>query len=197
MTVILILSLCACSQTQPKNTDNSSNTKSNAASQTNASNDDTVVVPNVVGMNVDEAAEKLQKMGLTVEKVDVGSQWKDPNATELGYVPYGEILKQNIKEGTVMAKGSTVSIEYTSDTCQVFCENINNQTIIVSISSIGLRDGKIKIPQEYNNQKINKLLFSALLPLKNEPNLREVLIPNSIEIIEESNVSLGFSIVRY
>ena len=70
ITLALILCLSACSkskesQTQNKWGNNSSGEQSSTTQTEGAS--DTVVVPNVVGMNKDEAVKKLERLGLIVE----------------------------------------------------------------------------------------------------------------------------------
>jgi serine/threonine-protein kinase len=61
-------------------------------------------VPNVVGINVDEADQKLVALGFTVTRVP------DPTSTR----PEGEVLKQDPAQGTQLEAGKPVALTFSS-----------------------------------------------------------------------------------
>ena len=156
-----------------------------------AETNDLVVVPNVIGMNKDEAIKTLEDLGLVVEPKEM---------CEMEDKFTGEVVDQNAVAGTTMVKGSNIQIKFTTDTCIVDgFDGVHGYTIdyIYPLA----KDGVAKIPQKCDGKEINAISYSALATydrVTNEPKkLKKLFIPESVAIVGEKTADLSFEIVRY
>lgn len=206
--LILVFSVSACRSNNTKgqsdnNSDNEQQTllasennedngSENKTDKTNSDNN-TVVVPSVVGMNVDEATTKLEGMGLVVETEIEHLIYKDKNNTSLGYYDEGYVLEQDSKAGTVMVKGSTVKLIYNSNTSQFeYTMNEDGTITLTDIRATYCPNKIFQIPQEYDGRVVTAV-NSTLIKNFNElfPQIT-IQIPKETIINGETTVSVEY-----
>lgn len=193
--------LCACSKSKENQTQNgrgnSSLGEQSSTTQTeSANNNDTVVVPNVVGMDKDEAIKKLEGLGLKVETETKHLTYKDNNNTSLGFYDDGYVLEQDSKSGTVMVKGSTVNLTYNSNTSQFkYKVNEDGTITLTDFSRIKKENNKsIILPKDYDGYVVSTIeagIFERLLPYAVTSNYK-ILVPRGIIINNSSNTPVEF-----
>lgn len=198
--IISASALCACSkskenQAQNKRGDSSSGKQSSITQTEGANNPDTVVVPNVVGMDKDEATKKLEELGLKVETETKHLTYKDNN-TSLGFYDDGYVLEQDSKAGTVMVKGSAVKLTYNSNTSQFkYKVNEDGTITLTDFSRIKKEDNKsIILPKDYDGYVVSTIeagIFERLLPYAVTSNYK-ILVPRGIIINNSSNTPVEF-----
>lgn len=201
---IITLTMCcllsACDKSNKTTNQNSTANKTTASdvseSGSKYSQGDTVVVPNVVGMDKDEAIKKLEKLGLKVETETKHLTYKDNNNTSLGFYDDGYVLEQDSKTGTVMAKGSTVNLTYNSNTSQFkYKVNKDGTITLTDFSRIKKEDNKsIILPKDYDGYIVSTIeagIFERLLPYAVTSNYK-ILVPHGIIINNSSNTPVEF-----
>lgn len=196
--IILIFSFAGCSEktTTSKDKNTSKNSDNSVQNASSTSDTDTVVVPNVVGMDKDEAIKKLEGLGLKVETETKHLTYKDNNNTSLGFYDDGYVLEQDSKTGTVMAKGSTVNLTYNSNTSQFkYKVNKDGTITLTDFSRIKKEDNKsIILPKDYDGYVVSTIeagIFERLLPYAVTSNYK-ILVPHGIIINNSSNTPVEF-----
>ena len=181
--LVLLLALCisGCNNT---NNDTNSAGKTNKNTQSNTETD-TVVVPNVVGMDKDEAVKLLEGMGLEVELKKYHYQ-KDPDTQD--FYPDNYVLEQDTQSGTVMTKNSKIKLTINSNTDKWnYTKNDDGTITITSISVIRTPDDITHIPAEYEGFVVSKV-SANIINFEGErskllyDNKINVIIPKTVEI---------------
>ena len=200
ITIICCLCSCSTNSSQSKNDKSTSSNKTTASdvseSGSKSSQGDTIVVPNVVGMDKDEAIKKLEELGLKVETETKHLTYKDNNNTSLGFYDDGYVLEQDSKTGTVMAKGSTVNLTYNSNTSQFkYKVNEDGTITLTDFSRIKKENNKsIILPKDYDGYVVSTIeagIFERLLPYATTSNYK-ILVPRGIIINNSSNTPVEF-----
>lgn len=183
--------LSACDKSNKTTNQNSTANKTTASdvseSGSKYSQGDTVVVPNVVGMDKDEAIKKLEKLGLKVETETKHLTYKDNNNTSLGFYDDGYVLEQDSKAGTVMVKGSAVKLTYNSNTSQFkYKVNEDGTITIIKWTKTFLNDENnfVIIPKEYDGYKVTSIdnyFWEQCDNKKRQINNLQVKIPQGVE----------------
>ncbi len=139
-------------------TDDSSVTETSTEQTSSIS---TVVVPDVVGMDKDEAVKKLEDLGLKVELVKVRWQYENDTA-----VAHNVVIEQDSAEGTVMIPGSTVKVTYNLQENEYAYEENEDGTITITMILVKERDpSEYRIPKQYDNKTISRLSGDACIQL--------------------------------
>ncbi len=184
--ITIICCLCACGNSSSQSTDNkpSTSNKTTASdvseSGSKSSQGDTVVVPNVVGMNKDEAVKKLEGLGLIVE-VEKKYPNKDEEITKL---KAGSVVEQNPSKTTKCKKNSTIKIGALSLDSEFSYETNQDGTIsIYNAYFWGKENGAYIIPKEYNGFKVTKVYIDTLTMNYFLSNQSIIKVPNEVEIL--------------
>lgn len=184
--IILIFSFAGCSEktTTSKDKNTSKNSDNSVQNASSTSDTDTVVVPNVVGMDKDEAIKKLEGLGLKVEimgknQLLLKDEFKNYNI--------GEIYEQNIATGTLCKKSTQITLCYVSDKPEFEYIINSDNTIRLVVLSVFLPENKnITIPSKYNNYQVSEIDLTAM-QLGEDFTLQ---IPKNIKIIGQTNCQL-------
>lgn len=203
---IIILTLCcfcSCGNNSSQNKDNKSSTsnKTNASdiseSGSKSSQGDTVVVPNVVGMNKDEAVKKLEGLGLIVE-----TGYKHLQKDQQGNLyPDDEILEQSISAGTIVASNTSISLTYNINT-EAYASNVKpDGTVNLDLLLLWRPDtDEILIPEYYDGKKVSSISTSILISIdvNEQIRTRKILIPKDVIIEDGASVEdFKLNIIRY
>lgn len=143
----------------------------------------TVVVPDVVGMDKDEAVKKLEDLGLKVELVKVIWQYENDTA-----VAHNVVIEQGITSGTVMVSGSSIELTYNlQENGYSYKVNEDGTITIVSASVYFLNEtDALIIPKEYDGYAISKISAEAPFQIGRAVGYpqqeRKVKIPKEVEI---------------
>lgn len=196
LTIILTLSLFALTACGGGKADKTSSDKAIGSSASAPQSDtkgesesqpETVVVPNVVGMNVDEATKVLEDLKLSpvieyLHYVDKsGRRYYDYDNLEED----GLVLKQDIPEGTICAPFSIFKMEVNSNTNPWEYTKNENGTITLNKCVHGhVEDGKITVPTKYEEYIVESVTANAINDLLNRlsPSVR-IVIPTGVEIL--------------
>lgn len=178
VTVLLLTSLAACGTKQTaSSSDKADKSASGSSAQTETVNSTkTVVVPNVVGMNIDEAVKQLEDFGLKVES-------KTTNISLLldeSPVPQiNQIISQTLTAGAICQKGTIITISYASDAPEFeYLTKQDNTICLVILSVYYTNNNTITIPNEYDGHKVSEIDLTNF-QLGTEYTLR---IPSNISI---------------
>lgn len=196
--VIFTLSACGNDNTNSNSTDiktdnNSSVIKTgNKNSEKIISQSDTVVVPNVVGMNKDEAIKKLEDLGLKVENKKVFYQKK---ADTLEPYSNNQVTEQDIKTGTVCkSEGTTINLTYNVNEDGYNYEILKDNTIKLTFVSLGKKtNNAFIIPKIYDNYKVSQIdefVLTTLCAHYMEENANGIVfkIPKDVKIIGDAPI---------
>lgn len=205
--ITIICCLCACGNSLSQNKDNKSSTSNKTTasdvseSGSKSSQGDTVVVPNVVGMNKDEAVKKLEGLGLIVE-----TGYKHLQKDQQGNLyPDDEILEQSINTGTIVAPNTSISLTYNTNTEAYASEIKSDGTVNLSSLLLWRPDNdEILIPKYYDGKKVSSISTALLeiIEIREQTRTRKILIPKNVAI-EENGVSIedsklnNYNIIRY
>lgn len=197
--LVLLLALCisGCN-----NNDTNSAGKANKNTQSNTETD-TVVVPNVVGMDKDEAVKLLKGIGLEVElKYKHCVTEKDDS---FAFLPDKSVLEQEPLQDVVVKRGGKVSITTQTLTDRfVTSENEDGTvTLIERKSNVNFSNGICTIPDVYEDKKVSKIdasVVNTIHPWRDFPSdkllpIETVRIPKDVEIMGE--IKTDFEIVYY
>lgn len=166
LVLIMALSLAACGGVSETETTSEISTQP-----------ETLVVPNVVGMDKDEAVKLLEGMGFEVE---VGFH-HPATYTEGEERPKEVIVEQNPLSGIVLTKEGKIKIYYTStDPTFVFVDNQDGTVRGVQCVYVYEADKTVVLPREYNGKKVSAYSFgeASSSTLEN----RTLKIPNGVEV---------------
>lgn len=202
---IIILTMCcllsACGENNKTSNQNSTTNKTTASdvseSGSKSSQGDTVVVPNVVGMNKDEAVKKLEGLGLIVE-----TGYKHLQKDQQGNLcPDNEILEQSINTGTIVAPNTSISLTYNINT-EAYASNIKpDGTVNLSLLLLWRPDtDEILIPEYYDGKKVSSISTSILISIDTNEQIRtrKVLIPKDVVIEDGASIEdFKLNIIRY
>lgn len=212
ISIIITLTLCcllsACSKNQDSQVqnkdDNNSSGNQNSISQTGSadlSNNASVTVPNVVGMNKDEAKKELEDLGLNVE-----TGYKHLQKDQQGNLYLDdEVLEQSISAGTIVAPNTSISLTYNTNTEAYASEIKSDGTVNLSSLLLWRPDNdEILIPEYYDGKKVSSISTALLeiIEIREQTRTRKILIPKNVAI-EENGVSIedsklnNYNIIRY
>ena len=149
LTAALLLTLSACSSASPK--DASDQPQPSTAPQV-------VIVPNVVGMNKDDAVKKLEGLGLKVTTKNVRVQYKYDIPEKEYMLPNGEVTQQSMQEGLAVGQGTEIKISYAMQECDLmYSVNPDGTITINEYGSLIEDNGYVTIPSEYDGYVISKI----------------------------------------
>lgn len=198
----LIFSLAGCGDDTTSNTGASNNSGSDGNRTTTAQNNETVVVPNVVDMNKDEAVKVLEDAGLKAELKIKYATWIGP---EIGaYEEDLKVLEQDVKSGNIMGKNSTVTITYNLNASSFKYDiNDDNTITLVYILTTYYNNNKVIIPNTFEGKKVSKIKYSIIDDLNHR--FKYVLkiedfkieIPYNVEIIDNLESAKPNNIIYY
>lgn len=160
--------LCACSKSKENQTQNgrgnSSLGEQSSTTQTeSANNNDTVVVPNVVGMNKDEAIKKLEELGLKVEIGEVVHQKLIENNGQYSFEQDGLVLSQNPEKDVVVRKGAACKISYHSISNGFHFIVKNDGTAkLTNAYKVYCPNNVFEIPKQYDGYKVSEVSASII-----------------------------------
>ena len=198
--IILAVSLMGCGgerTTTSKGNTNTSSDNSVASVQNTSGASDTVMVPNVVGMNKDEAVKKLEGLGLIVE-----TGYKHLQKDQQGNLyPDDEILEQSINAGTIVAPNTSISLTYNINT-EAYASNVKSDgTVNLGLLLLWRPDtDEILIPEYYDGKKVSSISTSILISIdvNEQIRTRKVLIPKDVVIEDGASVEdFKLNIIRY
>lgn len=197
--LVLLIALCICGCDKPsdeeiKNKDNIDNSQSNTDSRNNDEND-TVVVPNVVGMDIDEATKVLEEAGLKVEIETEHLVHKD-NDPLSDFEPDRIVIKQDTKQGIIITKGSLIEVTFNSMT-DGFKYKINpDQSITLTECYTWLPINEtVTIPKEYDGylvQSVDSSVTDIIWLLKDLYKVTTIKIPTGVDIIGDTNACITY-----
>ena len=198
--LIIILSLaiifCFVGCSDNKNSNSKSSTSAVSADKTsNASDGDTVVVPNVVGMNKDEAIKKLEELGLKVEIEIEHLMHKDNNPLN-DFEPDLAVVKQDIKQGVVVTKGTAIAITYNSmtDGFKYIIDEDQSITLTECYTWLPVSES-VTIPKEYEGylvKSVNSSVTDIIWTLKDNYKVNTIKIPKGVNIIGETRAHITY-----
>lgn len=196
LSITLLLMLVGCNSSNVKTVNSEKNPTAQTIEEDNInSQTQTVIVPDVIGMNIDEAKAKLEELGLKVETEIEHLAHKDNNPLN-DFEPDLIVLKQDIKQGTVMVKESIIKITYNSNT-DGFKYSINDDnTITLTECYTWLPINEtITIPRKYEGYKISTIDSSALniiWTLKEQYKINEIKVPQGVSIIGDTSANIVY-----
>lgn len=205
--ITIICCLCACGNSSSQSTNNqpSTSNKTTASdvseSGSKSSQGDTVVVPNVVGMDKDEAVKKLEGLGLIVE-----TGYKHLQKDQQGNLYLdNEVLEQSISAGAIVVPNTSISLTYNTNTEAYASEIKSDGTVNLSSLLLWRPDNdEILIPEYYDGKKVSSISTALLeiIEIREQTRTRKILIPKNVAI-EENGVSIedsklnNYNIIRY
>lgn len=198
--VILAVSLMGCGgerTTTSKGNKNTSSDSSVASVQNTSGASDTVVVPNVIGMNKDEAVKKLEGLGLMVE-----TGYKHLQKDQQGNLYLdNEVLEQSISAGTIVAPNTSISLTYNINT-EAYASNVKpDGTVNLDLLLLWRPDtDEILIPEYYDGKKVSSISTSILISIdvNEQIRTRKILIPKDVIIEDGASVEdFKLNIIRY
>ena len=205
--ILTLCCLCSCGYNSSQNKENQTSTSNKTTasdvseSGSKSSQGDTVVVPNVVGINKDEAVKKLEGLGLIVE-----TGYKHLQKDQQGNLYLdNEVLEQSIRAGTIVAPNTSISLTYNTNT-EAYASEIKSDGT-VNLSSLLLwhpDNDEILIPEYYDGKKVSSISTALLeiIEIREQTRTRKILIPKNVAI-EENGVSIedsklnNYNIIRY
>ncbi len=156
-----LIALCICGCNKPSDTgmkkkDNIDNSQSNTDSQNNDEND-TVVVPNVVGTNKDEAVKKIEELGLKCKPKFKRLQVKEFSGENIIYYDDNSVVEQSHKGGTVVVVGTEIEISINQNVSEMeYTVNSDNTITFTELGdTLYYPDRKFFIPKEYDGYKVS------------------------------------------
>lgn len=161
ITLALILCLSACGKNNKSTKQNSTTNKTTASdvseSGSKSSQGDTVVVPNVVGMNKDEAVNELEEMGLKYKLKSKRLQVKEFSGENIIYYDDDSVIEQSHKNGTVVVRGTEIEIVINQNVSEMkyIINNDNTITFTELGNTLYYPDKKFFIPKEYDGYKVS------------------------------------------
>lgn len=202
--ITIICCLCACGNSSSQSTNNqpSTSNKTTASdvseSGSKSSQGDTVVVPNVVGMDKDEAVKKLEGLGLIVE---TGYKHLQKDQQRNLYLD-NEVLEQSISAGTIVVPNTSISLTYNTNTEAYASEVKSDGTVNLSLLLLWRPDNdEILIPEYYDGKKVSSMSTALLFSIVTNEQIRtrKILIPNDVIIEEDSGAVEDYklNIIRY
>ena len=199
LTLLLVLCVSGCN-----NANNDTNNENKADKKTQANvKTDTVVVPNVVGMDKDKAVKLLDEMGLEVElKYKHCVTEKDDS---FAFLPDKSVLEQEPLQDVMIKRGGKITI-VTQTLTDRFATSENDDgtvTLIERKSTVNFSNGICTIPNVYEDKKVTKInanVVNTINPWRDFPSdkllpIETVKIPKDVEIIGE--IKTNFKIVYY
>ena len=165
---------------------------------TQSNNNGTVVVPNVVGLNKDEAVNKLEESGLKYKIIFKRLQVKENNGVDLIYYDDNSVIEQSHQNGTVVIADTEVQIVINQKVSEMEYTINDDNTITLTKPGYTLYhpNKQFLIPQEYDGYKVSHIeadFFEDRLKQDAAGNIITFLIPNDITINGETTAK----IVRY
>lgn len=202
--ITIICCLCACGNSSSQSTNNqpSTSNKTTASdvseSGSKSSQGDTVVVPNVVGMDKDGAVKKLEGLGLIVE---TGYKHLQKDQQRNLYLD-NEVLEQSISAGTIVVPNTSISLTYNTNTEAYASEVKSDGTVNLSLLLLWRPDNdEILIPEYYDGKKVSSMSTALLFSIVTNEQIRtrKILIPNDVIIEEDSGAVEDYklNIIRY
>lgn len=185
--IALCISGCnKSSDTAVKNEDSVGNSKTNTET-------DTVVIPNVVGMDKGEALKTLEDKGLKVKTGKIMHlKEKSSNNKEREFEKDNIVLSQNPVEGTVVISGTTCVIDYHSMENQYQYTVGEKGIVLERIERTYCPDKIFKIPKEYDEHPVIAIDSYLINDFHNlYPNIK-IEVPKDIEIIGNINVEYEY-----
>ncbi len=195
ITALFVIGLCSCGGNNKTSNQNSTANKTTASDVSesgskSSQNTDTVVVPNVVGMNVDVATKELEELGLVVESEPVYKAYvrrhQEYILADIGTVTEQEKYDNNYIILYYQEKGNR--FEYT--------ENQDNTITLGAATSYNPNEEFI-IPAFYKNKKVVALSTECvgfLNRISEEFNIPAIKIPEGV--IVQSNIECN-NIIYY
>lgn len=176
LVLIMALSLAACGGVSETETTSEISTQP-----------ETLVVPNVVGMDKDEAVKLLEGMGFEVEfRVD---HWRYNEKANDRYDD-GLVLEQDLKQGVVVVPKSVIKITYNSNTDGYSYSELDDGTIM--LKRLGMHDRQyeeIYIPNMYEGKVVSKIDAYLLFYIDNSmPNVT-IYVPSNVAIEGEPTIA--------
>lgn len=120
---------------------------------------DTVVVPNVIGTNVDEAAKKLEELGLVVEIKKIPLYAVSRQESSLGI---NEIWSQSIAAGVVCSQKTNITITYVIDFEFEYVLNTDGTITLTNLITWYSPEKTLTIPIEYDGYQVSAIKDSAI-----------------------------------
>lgn len=201
ITLTLILCLSACGKSNKTSNQNSTSNKTTASdvseSGSKSAQGDTVVVPNVVGMNVDEAKTELEGLGLKYKIIFKQLQVKKNDGNNIIYYDDNSVIEQSHKNGTIVIIGTKIDITINQNVSEMMYTVNNDKTITLTGmgDTLYYPNNQFYIPKEYEGYKVShinsSMLNSKIKDVWNNPIV--YLIP--YDVIIDGDVSA--EIIRY
>lgn len=197
--LVFLLSACKNDETITQTNENDKTT-----TQTNendgAASKDIIIIPDLLGMDKNKATELLEDYGLIVTCVDNHLTPMNPDDPDnYQYYPNDQVVEQELKAGTVVSQGTSIELRYASETTYVECYSTENGYTVLQIYNFD-KNGKITIPKTINGNEIQAIAYSAITSLMERDHskrIKELSIPNDVEIVGKENDELYFIITTY
>lgn len=169
LVLIMALSLAACGGVSETETTSEISTQP-----------ETLVVPNVVGMDKDEAVKLLEGMGFEVEVKRVNIFFISEKDTAIN-----SVVEQNLNPETVCTKDAKIVLSYASDEPEFEYRVNDDKTITLTILSAWTSKNKtLTIPKEYNSYRVESVVDNVINAV---PDDWTVKIPEGVTIIGTAN----------
>lgn len=184
--LLLIFCLSACGKTKTAETQEAKTTDKSTEQTSSVS---IVVVPDVVGMDKDEAVKTLQDLGLKVKLEHYRGSSKGGLALgteEERLVPNNEVFSQNVASGVLMAKGETINLSYSTLENGYLYDYNTDGTITIDFIGYKVYDsktGSYTMPKTYDDYIITGIKDSAITALANIAKSHKIYLPKGIKLI--------------
>lgn len=146
------------------------------------------VVPNITGVSVEEAKQKLSEANLT--PIIEYRYWVDKKGVEHGDYDNletdGFVLKQDIPEGTVCAPYTIINLTVNRNENPFTYTKNGDGTITITKCVYGHpTDGKIAIPSVYEEQAVSAVTEDAINDLDDRlwDSDTKIFVPESIQVL--------------
>ncbi len=176
LVLIMALSLAACGGVSETETTSEISTQP-----------ETLVVPNVVGMDKDEAVKLLEGMGFEVEvRVE---HWRYNEKANARYDD-GLVLEQDLKQGVVVVPKSVIKITYNSNTDGYDYSELDDGTVMLKrLRMYDRQYEEIYIPNTYEGKIVSKIDAYLLFYIDNSmPNVT-IYVPANVTIEGEPTIA--------
>lgn len=190
ITALLIFTLCACGKDN-----SSSNVKTG---EKTVSQSGTVAVPNVVGMDKNEAVKKLEELGLNV-KINYKHCVTKEN-DDFTFLPDKSVLEQSVQPDGIIKKSAvvTLTVQTLTDKFETRENEDGTVTLVERKSNVNFSNGKCVIPKIYEDKKVSKIYAAVVneiylwneIPSDKLLPVKTVEIPKGIEIIGKIETKL-------
>lgn len=197
LTLCTVLSICGCGESAEQGSSSAPETKTATSSSAKAqpkaeqtSSISTVVVPDVVGMDKDEAVKKLEDLGLKVVIAEEPLRNTDQKDNT--------ITMQSRDSGTVVVSGTDIELQYNTHEFS-FCYFLNEKTQEYSVQYcwglLNESETSLSISPTYNELPVTMIEHLPRSFEKFGAQIKTLYIPESIKTINFGEHPVEYKVV--